>query len=477
MKRYSLLRRCGLTAVLMLLLMLILAPFAQAKRAAEPYEGSGYQVRILLSSSTAASTTIRISSGEYLILNGDDDVLATVEEGESVRLSCSSGGVEYSTDSDDGYDSEIYVLPVDADCLFTYNGTSYRGGFRLAKNGNYYYAINIVDVELYLYGVIGRELGYSYHIEALKAQAVASRSYALANIKSTNTYYDMSATTSSQVYGGYNGESSSTRQAVDDTYAMTIMYHGKPVEAYFSSNAGGYTEDIEKVWYSDAVPIKGVPSPYDKYAGNYSSYGAACYSWTVTYSADKLVSLANAYGKTDIGEFESISMLTSYNGQTSVSDRAMIVTITGSKGKVSATKDNIRSLLNLKSTLITIEEVGGGSAADSVAGYVLGRGNQLKAWSDFGDLFAMGHSLAKMKANGDADSFYVINGSGQVKKVDKTAATGASGDSVVIRGYGYGHGVGMSQWGAIAMADDGYDWEEIIEHYYCSGGPEIEAYY
>jgi len=430
---------------------------------------SGYDIRVLISSSSS-SYTIEIEEGEYILLDSDEDELEELGSGDSVTFSYSGGSYQISGDADES-DSEPFLLyPLDEDCLFELNGKPYRGGFQLKTNGRYYYGINVVDVEQYLYGVVGQELGYNFDVEALKAQAVASRSYAISNIKSTNKYYDVTATTSSQVYGGYDAETEKTREAVDDTRGMVITYKDKVVQAYYSSNHGGYSEDIEKVWYSDDVPIKGVPSPYDAMAGDYSSYGASCYSWTVEYTPEKLVSLANSYGKTDIGDFESIEVSQTVDRQTSVSGRAMKVTINGSDGSVSATKDNIRSLLNLKSTLIDIQS--GGNAPSKI--YVKGL-NGTETWSDFGDLYAIAKSAVKSIIGGsNADEFTIRTASGKTK-VNKDGSS--AGDQIVINGYGFGHGVGMSQWGAIAMADDGYDWDEIIEHYYCSGGLEITEYY
>ena len=249
---------------------------------------------------------------------------------------------------------------------------------------------------------------------------------------------------------------------------MVVMYDGKVIQTYFASSAGGYTEDIEKVWLSDAVPLKGVPSPYDAYSGNYSSYGASCWSWTATYTPEELVSRANSYGKTDIGDYVGISMSTTYKDQTSVSGRAMIVTITGTKGSVSATKDNIRSLLNLKSTLISIED----NTSSPVAGYVLGAKGNLVAWESFDGLYGKSSSKSD-KANGSNGSIYVVTADGK-KQINKNTTYS---DEIVIKGYGYGHGVGMSQWGAIAMGDDGWTWDDIIEHYYCHAGIELVSYY
>ena len=426
-----------------------------------------YSIRVLLASGVQ-NCTVTIKSGDFTLITEEGDE-ESVEEGDSLTFSYSNG-YSVSGDVELSSDDPILLSADDADSLFTYGGKPYRGDFRLVYGNGYGYAVNVVDVEQYLYGVIGQELGYSFDIEALKAQAVASRSYALSNISSSNRYYDVTATTSSQVYGGYNAESSDTRKAVNDTRGMVIMYQGKVVEAFYSSNHGGYSEDIEKVWLSDEVPIKGVPSPYDALAGNYSSYGASTYSWTVTYTPEELVSRANAYGKTDIGSFVDITISQTYQGQTSVSGRAMQVTIEGTKGSVTATKDNIRSLLNINSTLISIE-----NQTSSVGSLYIKGANETVECSDFSQLYAIAKGLAISVIGGSSSDTFTIRTASGTETVSKTGEI--SGDEIVISGKGYGHGVGMSQWGAIAMADDGYTWEEIIEHYYCSGGLKIQQYY
>ena len=434
---------------------------------------SGYNIRVLLkTSSTTNNHTITISEGKYYIVHESNprNILAEVWAGESITFSYSSGTYSYSCNKGSSNGREIFLaIAENADSKFTFDNNQYRGGFKVMSNDTYTYAINVIDIELYLYGVIGRELGYNYHIEALKAQAVASRSYALGNISSNNTYYDVTATTASQVYDGSKAENDSTHRAVDATYGMVLLYDQKVVPAYFSSNAGGHTEDIEKVWTSDDIPLKGVSSTYDSRAGNYSSYGASCYSWLVEYTPKELVTLANTYGKTDIGSYRSISMSTSNAGQTSVSGRAMIVTITGSSGSVNATKDNIRNLLSLKSTLIRIDD----NVNNPTVAYVIDKGGEKFALSSLTELFAIGADFIKMNANADEKSIYVVNQNG-VTEISKTKTVS---DKIVISGNGYGHGVGMSQWGAIAMADDGYKWDDIIKHYYCNNGIKLASYY
>ena len=212
------------------------------------------------------------------------------------------------------------------------------------------------------------------------------------------------------------------------------------------------------------MPIRGVPSPHDAWAANYGSYGASTYSWTVEYTPQELVALANSYGGTDIGTYQGISYSTTLNGKTSVSGRAMTVTITGSKGSVTATKDNIRSLLDLKSTLITISDGSSGTSAT----YIKGSDGQAIAFDDLSEVYAVSGSGGVMKANGDETTLYVAGSSGVASVVNKTTANSSSGN-IIISGKGYGHGVGLSQFGAIGMGDDGYSWREIIEHYFCQG--------
>ncbi len=459
---------------LIITLSLVLAAFSGPIALADSDGGSGYDIRVLLKGSSSVSHySVTVDKGEYYIVEADDpdEILATVGAGESFSLSADGSRYGYSCDEDeeDNGKTPYLAIPEDSDCRFSFNGSAYRGGLKVMSYKGYCYAVNVIDVELYLYGVVGREMGYNYHLEALKAQAIAARSHALASISPDNVYYDVTATIASQTYGGYGAESDLIRKAVDKTRGQVILYRDEPAPAFFSSNAGGYTEDIENIWNSNALPLKGVESPYDAKAASYGSYGASCYSWVVEYTPEQVVALANAYGKTDIGSFQSIAVSTSYAGQTSRSGRAMSLTVRGSRDSVTAYKDDIRSLLELKSTLITVSD----NTASPASAYVLGGGGVKKAWTDLKELFVISGSLAKMRANGENNSFYAVTADG-VSQINKKQAVY---DKIVISGKGYGHGVGMSQWGAIAMADNGYDAEEIIEHYYCHNGIVLEELY
>ena len=467
--------RISLLIVFTLAFLLTALPALAASYGSLP----GQEVRVLLSGySNASSHSITIGSGTY-------SVASTANTGKTLATAASGTVVTFGKTGDGGYtcsvggdsfsgSSAFIAIPAKDSDYFTFNGTDYRGCFKAMSYGQYFYPINQVNVELYTYGVVGRELGYGLSDAATMAQAVASRSYVLANYSSSHVYYDVTDTTASQVYGGKSAESAKIIQAVDNTRGYVLKYNGSIIQTYYSSNMGGYSENIENVWVSDAVPIKGVPSPYDAKAGDYSSYGASTYSWTVEFTPNQLVAMANRYGGTDIGEFVSITSSDTLNGKTSVSGRAMQVTITGTKGSVTATKDNIRWLLDLKSMLI---EISGGSGGSSSAGaYVKGKDGKDVAFSDLRNLYATSGNGAAL-ANGSNSSLYAIGAKGNLTELSKTASN-SSGGNIVIKGRGYGHGVGLSQFGTMGMGDAGYTWDQIIKHYFCTdtGIQLVKAY-
>jgi stage II sporulation protein D len=140
-------------------------------------------------------------------------------------------------------------------------------------------AVNKAELEHYVRGVVPLESPASWPIEALKAQAVAARSYALAERR--GGVFDVYDTTASQVYGGFSAEQQSTNRAVAKTNGQVLRYQGKVITAYFHSTSGGHTEDNENIWGGSAIPyIRGVDDPWDKY----SPY----HHWRLTYSANRL---------------------------------------------------------------------------------------------------------------------------------------------------------------------------------------------
>ncbi len=164
---------------------------------------------------------------------------------------------------------EILVMPEGNNCFMIYENRPYRGGFEifLNKRGRLN-LINFLNLEDYLKGVVPLEMGpYTYSaIEALKAQALAARTYAIRNLgQYKDEGYDICSTTACQVYGGASVEDPLTNEAVEDTEGEIITYEGKPIIALYTSTCGGYTENGNYIFPHLNEPyLKAVPCSYEQ---------------------------------------------------------------------------------------------------------------------------------------------------------------------------------------------------------------------
>jgi stage II sporulation protein D len=140
------------------------------------------------------------------------------------------------------------------------NGRGYRGWIEVRKKQNgLLLVINDLDIEDYLKGVITSEVPSDWHAEALKAQAVASRTYALYEKRTAgNRAYHILATVKSQVYNGGSGEQSSGLRAVRETAGLIIAYRGEIIPAFYHSSCGGQTENAGELWGIDEPYLRGV---------------------------------------------------------------------------------------------------------------------------------------------------------------------------------------------------------------------------
>ncbi|MGC1456572.1 MAG: SpoIID/LytB domain-containing protein [Nitrospirota bacterium] len=140
------------------------------------------------------------------------------------------------------------------------NGKRYRGWVELRKQkSGLLLVVNDLDLEEYLRGVIAAEVPPDWELEALKAQAVASRTYALYEKRTSGKrLYHILATVSSQVYNGVNGEQVNAVQAVVETSGLILTYRGKVIPAFYHANCGGHTENASLMWGIDAPYLKGV---------------------------------------------------------------------------------------------------------------------------------------------------------------------------------------------------------------------------
>ncbi|HEU0015338.1 MAG TPA: SpoIID/LytB domain-containing protein [Longimicrobium sp.] len=320
--------------------------------------------------------------------------------------------------------------------IVTIAGQPYRGIAEVRVNGSgiRLAGINELPMEDYLYGVVPRELPPVPYdeLEALKAQAVAARTYALVGLgKRAAEGYDLNATTSDQVYGGYAAEHPLSTQAVDATAGMAAVYNGTLIEALYHSTSGGYTANSEDVYNSAPVPyLRGVidhqhgnsehvldslkrhPNPTSlrgrkngDWEGDWSRY----HRWTFEWSMDEISEVIGLYAQQPVGKVLAINV-TDRSG----SGRVRTIEYVTEAGVFTDTKDHVRTSLK----------------------YIGANGTPASLLST---LFVIEPVLAHTP--GEVEGYVAFGG-------------------------GWGHGVGLSQTGAVGMAEKGATYEEILHHYY-----------
>lgn len=266
---------------------------------------------------------------------------------------------------------------------------SYREKIDILRNEeDQFIVINKLSLERYVRGVLYHEVSNKWPMEAMKAQAVATRTYALYKMdENHNELYDVTSDIYSQVYGGRSAERFRTNLAAERTEGEVLVYDGKIIPAYFHANSGGHTEDVSELWKHDLPPLKGKP---DEYVNN-----APAYRWKKNFRLKEIQEKLNDHGyKLDlIKEIEIIDRTES------------------------------------------------------------GRIKQLKITERNGDtLYIKGSKFRNIIGpNNIRSNLYEVT---------------MKGYFVDFVGKGWGHGVGMSQWGAHTMAKERFKYDEILKYYY-----------
>ena len=377
--------------------------------------------------STAKETVIVSSETGFETVQAEDlgiSFVAKLTEGNIVLHNPADDSVIYT-----GVDG-AEVKAVARDSVFTLDGKQYRGNVIFRPHDGKITVINEIMLDDYVCGVVAGEMPSSWPEEALKAQSVAARCYALKSLnKHADFGFDLCSTTNCQVYGGIASETERTNKAVMDTAGIVASYDNKVVDTLFYSSNGGYVEAAENVWGGSYPYFKTFKDEYEK---TDEISGAV---WTVSFSAEEIKTKLKDNG-VDIGDILGMKVV-----KTSESGRVLEVKITGTTGTKSYTKSYARTFLGLKSQLYTI------TAPQGSAVY---------------GISATGQS----RVSGE---YYILTAEGL-----DTRKTSAGDGKYIISGRGYGHGVGMSQWGARYMAEAGRTYEDIIKYYF--KGAELKNY-
>lgn len=337
--------------------------------------------------------------------------------------------------------------------LTTLGDYSYYGDFVFrANSAGALTVINYVGLDDYVKGVLPYEMSASWPIEALKAQALCARSYALGNLNKHSSYgFDLCATTNCQVYRGTSRANANSDAAVDQTAGQTLQAGGKLAVGYFFSSDGGATEDNENVWGGDPVSyLRGVKDPYEDYAS--ASNG----TWSVTMTAAEVSSKLQSAGYS-IGTVASVEVT-----KRTAMDNVNEVTVTDTAGKSVTLKNSaVRTAFGLNSIRYTVS--GGGSSSPSAGGGVYINGSQQAD----GGFYAAGAD-GKSVSIGSVSGKTALTASGR-QTITVSGGTGAASTpagSFTFDGTGWGHNVGMSQYGALAMAKQGFTYDQIVKFYF-----------
>lgn len=269
------------------------------------------------------------------------------------------------------------------------DGKAFHGKLMVYRNTRGILLVNDLDIERYVEGVASKEVPSSWPIEAIKAQAVIARTFALKRIQQhakRGRLYDVESSVLDQVYGGHT-EHTSVQEAVRATSGTVLTFGGKLIEAFYHSCCGGMTTTPEHVWRSALPYYRPVPCPYCTQCPSYF--------WKLESKASSIVAALHG---------------TKY------------------------------ALNDLRSITVAKKDASGRNAA----------------------LF-LRSSQGEQRISGDDFRRYL--GYGVLKSTHFTANIDASG-SVLFRGSGSGHGLGLCQWGAKNLADQGKSFREILSHYY-----------
>jgi len=317
------------------------------------------------------STGLVIGKGTYLV----DSKVRLLNRGILVGL--------------DVYATKRLIIEPSRDASIIIDERPFRGQITLIRTAdNHITVVNNINVEDYVKGILYHEVSNHWPMEALKAQAVASRTYALYSINPADKPYDLTNDIYSQVYGGRSSERYRTDLAVDYTRGQVLTYDNKIIPAYFHATCGGMTEDAQALWHlPDIPPLRGVPCGF--------CVNSPHFHWKKNLRLKNIQDALNLHGY-KVGSIKDISIV----------DR-----------------DRSERIDHLKITQRNGE------------GLII-RGK------DFRDL--MGPNVI------DSNNYEIV----------------MQGYYVDLIGKGWGHGVGMCQWGALGMARQQFTYRQILAYYY-----------
>lgn len=399
-----------------------------------------------------------------------------------VSVLASDGSVKFEYSMDES--RCLGLVPSGDSYIRTDNGYNYKGTFAYKRSGNKLTVINIVFLETYIEGVLPYEISSTWPAEAQKAFAVAARSYAIGNRGKHYTSYgfDLCSTTNCQVYRGHGGVNDAVRSAVAETAGQILTYNGKAVSLYYSSSTGGCTVSAEDCWGGKSAPyLTAVTTPWERYV-NYSNG-----LWTAEVTPSELCTYLRNKGYTTLsGEIADITIDSLAASSTYV--RSVTFTDTSGNSVTITNTDKIRTTLSayLKSANFTVARGKNTYTVQTVTantqnipyssfntssfdlitsyGQIGSNGALPKVYTGSGilDVTSPAYVITAANVSGDGGTSII---DGYTTSYETRTYTASSQNNFVFVGKGWGHGVGLSQWGTRDLADFGYNYKDILKMY------------
>ncbi len=338
-------------------------------------------------------------------LFNDKSKLALVKSGNTINCFDDDGKIrlEINEQSFDG--QKFFLASSETEAIIKLNGKRYRGKIQISTSGNSLDIINVVSLEDYVKGVLAKEMPLGKNgenFEALKALAVCVRTYAIQKMKDGKLYFDIYADTRDQVYGGVDAESPNSNKAVDETNNLILKFEGNVATIFYHSTCGGFTESSSNVFTTESIPYLISVKDGDEPNCKISPR----YQWKEIYSRELIIRRLQNYSLLDNQNYrlEDMSVISRF-----------------SSGRVDELEINVVS-------------------DDGKEKSVIIRGNEIRS--------------------------IIRNSNGKSILWSTMFDVSLKSDSVILSGKGFGHGVGLCQWGAISLSHKGWDYSEILNHYY-----------
>lgn len=352
-----------------------------------------------------------------------------------------------------------------------WNGKPYRGRLRLVSHQNGFSVVNVLDVESYLRGVLKIEVNPAWPMEALKAQAVIARTYALRQAGRHGAEgFDLCATTHCQVYRGMAAEDPKLDRAIAETRGIVVIFGSELAQTYYFADGAGWTADVSSVWGGKTPYLTCRPEPVP--------YETPHSRWRASLTQEALQKIMNTL-RQPVGSILEIRAL-----QRDAGNRVTLLEVRGTSGNATIKGHSFRMAAGsnlIRSTLFEVSPAFGSTFFNPPEKPVPGPAappgtpgeDPLVVLTRQGAFTS--DELMDMLLHPEKKTDYLKKAlsKGETKASVPLPAPAPSAPfpgtvppAFEFQGKGWGHGVGLSQWGAKALAENGWKFEAILGHYF-----------